>query len=213
MRADGSPLAEKGITLDMTVIQAGGRAYVAWSYRNGINSPLDTGSMIYIAALNEEKPWMLASEPRLLTRPILSWENMQGTINNEGPHPFVTEDCVYLSYSGGAANGYTYVVGMLTADPHDDLSDPANWHKSLTPVLHYQSVAGEYGPGHNSFFRDDLGNLWIAFHGEVSYESHERCAGIRRVHFDTDGRPRFNLSPERDVNSALREVSLRVTVK
>ena len=107
---------------------------------------------------------------------------MQGTINNEGPHPFVTEDCVYLSYSGGAANGYTYVVGMLTADPHDDLSDPANWHKSLTPVLHYQSVAGEYGPGHNSFFRDDLGNLWIAFHGEVSYESHERCAGIRRVH-------------------------------
>ena len=125
---------------------------MAWSYRNGINSPLDTGSMIYIAALNEEKPWMLASEPRLLTRPILSWENMQGTINNEGPHPFVTEDCVYLSYSGGAANGYTYVVGMLTADPHDDLSDPANWHKSLTPVLHYQSVAGEYGPGHNSFF-------------------------------------------------------------
>ena len=213
VRADGTPLAEKGITLDMTVIQAGGRAYVAWSYRNGINSPLDTGSMIYIAALNEEKPWMLASEPRLLTRPILSWENMQGTINNEGPHPFVTEDCVYLSYSGGAANDYTYVVGMLTADPHDDLSDPANWHKSLTPVLHYQSVAGEYGPGHNSFFRDDLGNLWIAFHGEVSYESHERCAGIRRVHFDTDGRPRFNLSPERDVNSALREVSLRVTVK
>ncbi|MFQ9773092.1 MULTISPECIES: family 43 glycosylhydrolase [Bifidobacterium] len=118
-----------------------------------------------------------------------------------------------MSYSGGAANSYTYAVGLLTANPQDDLSNPANWHKSLTPVLHYQSVAGEYGPGHNSFFRDDLGNLWIAFHGEVSYESRERCAGIRRVHFDVDGRPRFNLSANRDVNLALRNVSIHVTVK
>ena len=61
--------------------------------------------------------------------------------------------------------------------------------------------------------RDDLGNLWIAFHGEVSYESRERCAGIRRVHFDVDGRPRFNLSANRDVNLALRNVSIHVTVK
>ena len=213
VRADGSPLAASGITLDMTVIKAGGHTYAVWSYRNGFNDSFDTGSMLYIAALNEDRPWMLASEPRLLSRPTLSWENTEGTINNEGPHSFVTEDCVYLSYSGGAANSYTYAVGLLTANPQDDLSNPANWHKSLTPVLHYQSVAGEYGPGHNSFFRDDLGNLWIAFHGEVSYENRERCAGIRRVHFDVDGRPRFNLSANRDVNLALRNVSIHVTVK
>ena len=75
----------------MTVIKAGGHTYAVWSYRNGFNDSFDTGSMLYIAALNEDRPWMLASEPRLLSRPTLSWENTEGTINNEGPHSFVTE--------------------------------------------------------------------------------------------------------------------------
>ena len=60
LRQDGTPLTEKGITLDMTVIKAGGRTYAAWSYRFGMTTPLDTGSMLYIAPLNEREPWKLA---------------------------------------------------------------------------------------------------------------------------------------------------------
>ena len=213
LRMDGTPLTEKGITLDMTVIKAGGRVYAAWSYRFGMGTPLDTGSMLYIAPLNEEEPWKLAGEPALLSRPLLSWENLETTVNNEGPYAFVTEDRVYLAYSAGSANSYTYAVGLLTADPQEDLADPANWKKGLTPVLTYYSVDGEYGPGHNSFFRDGLGNLWIAYHGETDTVSRLRCAGIRRVHFDLQNRPRFDLSAERDVNPALRRVSMRVRVQ
>ena len=212
VRQDGAPLTEKGITLDMTVIEAGGRVYAAWSYRFGMGTPLDTGSMLYIAPLSEQEPWKLAGEPALLSPPLLSWENLETTVNNEGPYAFVTEDRVFLAYSAGAANSYTYAVGLLTADPNDDLADPSNWKKGLTPVLTYYSVDGEYGPGHNSFFRDELGNLWVAYHGETDLESRLRCAGIRRVHFDLQNRPRFDLSAERDVNPALRRVSLRVRV-
>ena len=211
-KQDGSFLTENGITLDMTCIKAGGRTYAAWSYRFGMGTPLDTGSMLYIAPLNEEKPWQLAGEPALLSRPLLSWENLETTINNEGPYVFQTKDRVYLAYSAGSANSYTYAAGLLTADPNSDLANPANWKKGLTPVLTYYSVDGEYGPGHNSFFGDKEGNLWIAYHGETDPTSRVRCAGIRRVHFDLQGRPRFDLSAERDVNPALSHVTMRVRV-
>ena len=213
LRQDGSPLTEKGITLDMTCIQTGDRVYAVWSYRFGMGTPLDTGSMLYIAPLNPEQPWKLAGEPALLSRPLLSWENLETTVNNEGPYAFITGNTVYLAYSAGAANSYTYAVGLLTADIRDDLSNPSNWKKGLTPVLTYYSVDGEYGPGHNSFFKDELGNLWIAYHGETDPQSRLRCAGIRRVHFDMQGRPRFDLSADRDVNPLLCRVSMRVRVE
>ncbi len=38
VRKDGSALAAEGITLDMTYLQAGGRSYLIWSYRNGITA-------------------------------------------------------------------------------------------------------------------------------------------------------------------------------
>lgn len=211
-RRDGSPLSSDGITLDMTYLSAGGRSYVTWSYRRGIGTPKDTGSMLYIAGIEDTEPWRLSTEPVLLSRPLFGWENVSGTINNEGPHGFKKDGKVYLAYSGGAANSYTYVVGLLTADEDEDLTDPAVWRKSGVPVLSFYSVKGEYGPGHNSFFTDEDGNLMIAYHGETSLESGLRCDGIRRVHFNIQGEPVFDLSAERDLNPALEEVSLQVTV-
>ena len=49
-KKDGSFLCEQGITLDMTYLKAEERSYVVWSYRDGINSPLDTGSMLLYRA-------------------------------------------------------------------------------------------------------------------------------------------------------------------
>ena len=81
-RRDGSYLTRDGITLDMTYFKVNDISYLAWSYRYGINSPSDTGSMIYIATTDEKKPWVLTSEPVLLSRPLFGWENTAGTINN-----------------------------------------------------------------------------------------------------------------------------------
>lgn len=212
-RKDGSWLSEDGITLDMTYMKAGNRSYVVWSYRKHIGSPLDTGSMLYIAEVEEKMPWRLISEPVLLSRPLFGWENVEGTINNEGPYAFQANGRVYLTYSGGSANGYTYVLGLLTAKVQDDLLNTDVWEKISCPVLSYYSVEGEYGPGHNSFYTDEDGNLMIAYHGETSMESHLRCVGIRRVHFGAGGRPIFDMSADRDLNQALRQVSMKLVVE
>ncbi|MCH5263102.1 MAG: family 43 glycosylhydrolase [Lachnospiraceae bacterium] len=213
LRQNGKPLAESGITLDMTYVSAGGRSYMVWSYREHIGTPADTGSMLYIAEVDATKPWQLSGEPVLLSRPLFGWENVNGTINNEGPHAFVYDGKVFLTYSGGDAAGYTYVLGLLTADATQNLTDVSVWKKSCTPVLSFYSVEGEYGPGHNSFFIDDDGNLMIAYHAEDALESRLRSDGIRRIHFDVQGTPRFDVSAARDLNPALRDVSIQVIVQ
>ena len=198
-RRDGIPLSADGITLDMTYIKAGSGSYMAWSYRRHIDTPRDTGSMLYIASVSEHEPWRLTGEPVLLSRPLYGWENVAGTINNEGPYALVRDGKVYLTYSGGSANSYTYALGMLTADGDNDLTDPGAWTKSTAPVLTFRSVAGEYGPGHNSFFVNDEGETMIAYHAETGLHEHLRCDGIRRVHFRKDGTPYFQMSTEEDL--------------
>ena len=212
LKKDGTPLAEDAITLDMTFIPAKSGSYVVWSYRENIMTPMDSGSMLYIATIDEREPWRLTSDPVLLTRPLYGWENVDGTINNEGPYAFIKDGTVYLTYSGGSANAYTYALGLLTADTRADLLDVENWRKSMAPVLSYYSVPGQYGPGHNSFYRSDDGDLMIAFHAETGLREHLRCDGIRRVHFRTDGRPDFELSHRQDLREENRHVTVQVTI-
>ena len=212
-KADGAYLAADGITLDMTYLETGGGSYYIWSYREGIGTPDDTGSMLYIASIDPGSPWRLTSDPVLLARPLYGWENNEHTINNEGPYPIVTDDCVYITYSGGAAGGYTYVLGLLSCKKGDDPLDPRSWTKSCAPVLSFYSVKGEYGPGHNSFFTDGRGGVMIAYHAQESLKSHLRCTGIRRVHFNIHGAPVFDMSAERDLDAKLEHVTMKVTVK
>ena len=215
-RMDGRSLADgtEDITLDMNHFHVGGKDYLTWSYRIWTGKPHDSGSMIYIAETSPEAPWKLISEPVLLTRPVYGWENIHHTINNEGPYAFVANGTVYLTYSGGAAGGYSYAVGLLTAKADADLLDPSVWNKRCTPVMSYYS-AEEFGPGHNAFFVDESGNLMITFHAEESYikDGGLRCSGMRRVHFDIHGNPRFDMTPKRDLNPQLCQVTLRVVVK
>ena len=196
---------------DMTYIKAESGSYVIWSYREKMGTEYDTGSMLYIASIDEKEPWKLTSEPVLLTRPLYGWENVSGTINNEGPYAFLKDGKVYVTYSGGAANGYTYVLGLFTADEDKNLLDMSNWTKSKTSVLNFYSVKGEYGPGHNSFFTNEDGEMMIAYHGETELHSNLRCDGIRRVHFRANGTPYFQMSADEDLQDT--EVSMRVVVK
>ncbi|WMJ86586.1 family 43 glycosylhydrolase [Anaerocolumna sp. MB42-C2] len=213
-KVDGTYLTEDGITLDMTYFRADGVSCVVWSYRKGIGTPLDTGSMLYIATVEESDPTILTSEPVLLSRPLFGWENVQGTINNEGPYPLITEDTVYITYSGGAACGYTYALGLLSIPRGSDFLDINAWKKASTPVLSYFSVNGVYGPGHNSFFRDNDETIMIMYHGEEEIVKFgTRCTAMHRVHINHAGVPLFDVAQERDLNTKLTDVTIKVIVE
>ena len=88
---------------------------------------------------------------------------------------------------------------MLIADIGDDLMDPNSWTKSQTPWLASNFVEGQYGPGHNSFFVDEYGDTYIAYHGHTSLTDGARVDGIRRVHFSADGSPVLDMTAEQDL--------------
>jgi len=207
-----NPLGDgkNGITLDMTYFEVANRGYVVWSFRTWAGT--DSGSMLMLAETNPERPWELKTFPKLLCRPELGWENIDGTDNNEGPHPIVTEDKVYMAYSGGNAAGDTYVVGMLTADTCSDLDDPASWVKSQKPCLASDFVPGELGCGHNGFFTDELGDIYITYHGHKTLGNSDRIDGVRRVHFRPDGSPLLYMTDEQDLPAELEDVELSVVV-
>jgi GH43 family beta-xylosidase len=200
-RRDGSTLVADGITLDMTHVQASGRSYLVWSQRRGIGSTKDSGSMLYIAQADPDRPWCLASDPVLLSRPLQGWENQSGTINNEGPYPLYYDGMIHLAFSGGDARGFAYSIGFLSIGDEADLLDPTVWKKCTTPALTSFCLEEQYGPGHNSFFEDDEGRTWIAYHAEEYPDRPSACAAIRRVYFDEAGRPRldFTTTGTRDI--------------
>ena len=79
-----------------------------------------------------------------------------------------------------------------------------SYRENIGTVLHFASVQGEYGPGHNSFFCDRNGDWWIAYHAVSSYEEKVISTGIRRVHFDSLNRPRLDLCKEEDLPDIYR---------
>lgn len=211
-RMDGSFLVEKGISLDMTYLKVAGKAYVCWSERYGIGTPLDSGSMLCIATIDDKEPWKLTSEPVLLSRPLFGWENNSGTINNEGPYALILDDTIYLAYSGGDACGYYYVVGYLTAKVGDDLLDIRSWKKLPAPVFHSGSVEGIQGPGHNSFYRDEEGRLMIAYHGQEREKYFVRCSAMHPVHISAEGFPLLNVAGDAVLPEEMREVEAVVEI-
>jgi GH43 family beta-xylosidase len=211
MKMNGDYLATSGITLDMTCFEACGISYLMWSYR--IWNPEDSGSMLYIATINPDKPWLLTSEPILISRPLYGWENHEQTINNEGPYALLTKDYVYVAYSGGAAGGYSYVLGLLKIKKGENLLEPKNWIKSNAPVLSYYSMEDVYGPGHNTFFKDSYGNHMIAYHAQEAMRGTPRCTAIHRMHYNISGIPIFDMSAKRDLNQELVKVTSKVRVK
>ncbi len=190
-KKNGEPLTARGITLDMTHFALGGRSYLVWSERYNIGSPEDSGSMLYIAETDAGRPWRLKKEPVLLSRPLYSWENQSGTINNEGPHPLFAGEKLCLSFSGGAAGGYSYSTGWLVIDTDADPLNAANWYKVPYPALASQYVNGVEGPGHISFFRTYEGEVMMAYHAQLPGRNGKRASSVSRVHIAECALPRL----------------------
>lgn len=224
VRQDGSALyGEQGITLDMTEFEAGGEHYVCWSQRQF--KPVDQGAWLYIAKLNPEKPWQLASEPVLLSQPEYGWANNH-TFVDEGPYVIKRDGMIYMTFSSAAVDS-TYVTGLLSAKEGDDLLVRENWVKENCPLLSSrsvpthgsrngytadQSLVGEFGPGHNSFAMDEDGMLWFVYHAKRTVDG-ARCTGLRRLHFNMEGFPVLDMTEELDLKPELTWVKTRVIVR
>ncbi len=205
LKKDGSPLYDKGITLDMTTFEDGGRQYVAWSQRQF--NPIDLGAWVYIAEIDKNEPWRLISDPVLLTLPEYGWQNNH-TLVDEGPFALIREDKIYLTFSSALVDS-TYCVGMMTANRGDDLLNPKVWKKGNYPLMHSLIAPGEYGPGHNAYVVDEYGDVWNTYHARPGVDG-PRSSGIRRVHFGFDGEPVLDLTEEKDLPEDMREITVKL---
>jgi len=210
VKADGSDICEAGkeITLDMTCFEWENDYYVVWSQRQFL--PKDLGAWLYIAKLNADKPWMLASEPVVLSKPDFGWGNNH-TFVEEGPFALFRNDMLYLTFSAAAVDS-SYVVSFLKIQEGKDLLNPANWIKRNAPILTSRCVTNEYGTGHNAYVMDDFGNIWNTYHARPGVEG-PRSTGIRRVHFDIDGEPMLDLTEDKDLKDELKNVKMKVRVE
>ena len=209
IKKDGSYLyGEQGITLDMTHFEAGGVHYVCWSQRQF--KPVDQGAWLYIACIDPDKPWQLTTEPVLLSMPEYSWANNH-TFVDEGPFALFKEGKIYLTFSSAAVDS-TYVVGLMTANPNSDLTNPDNWVKENYPLLSSRSVEGEFGTGHNAYVTDDEGMVWNTYHARPGVEG-PRSSGIRRVHFNIEGFPILDMTEEKDVKPEISFVETTIVIE
>lgn len=186
-----------GFSLDMTYFECNGVHYVIWAQKPNLSN-------LYMATINPEEPWKLTSEPIMLTTPEYYWERVSIPVN-EGPAVMLHDGKVFMAFSA-SATGPEYCIGLMYADETADLMDKASWTKVNKPLLTSSDLIGEYGPGHNSFVKDENGDWVFVYHSrsEVCYKGecgygHEdplydpcRSAHIRRVQWDEAGMPILN---------------------
>lgn len=187
----------RGFSLDMTYFECNGKHYVAWAQKDG-------NSNVYLATVNPDEPWKTTCPAMLLTKPEYDWERVIIPVN-EGPAAMIHNKRIYLAFSA-SATGPEYCIGLMYADEKADLLDIKSWTKLDRPLITSEDLIGEYGPGHNSFVKDENG-VWIfvyhsrdekCFKGECGYSNHDplydpcRSARIRKVLWDNNGLPILN---------------------
>lgn len=148
-------------SLDATVFEVKGTWYYVWAEKVGVAEQI---SNLYIAKM--ENGNTLATAQVLLSSPDYEWER-KGFWVNEGPAVLLHKEKIYLTYSA-SDTGPAYCVGVLTADINSDLLDPHNWEKRRQPVLESNPERKLFGPGHNSFTKDENGNDIFIFHARTT---------------------------------------------
>jgi len=207
----------RSFSLDMTYFENNGKHYVIWAEIKGDSS-------LFMAEIDPAKPWQLISKPIMLTKPEYNWEKVNNRVN-EGAAVLKTGNKVYVFFSA-SGTGSEYCVGRMEADINSDLMNIKNWKKLSSPVLSTADVKGCAGPGHNSFVRDEMGNLLIVYHARPDSHSSQKCGTynkdplydpcrhtrIKRVAFDGNGDPVINLSSDAELTAANKTVTATVVV-
>ena len=182
----------ESFTLDSTVFTCRGQDYFVWAQQEpGV---IPGNSNLYIAKMLDGLTLQLPAVR--LSVPEYDWE-CQGYLVNEGPSVLEHNGTLYMTYSGSATDE-RYAMGLLTACAESDLLDPASWHKSPVPVMVTEAERGLFGPGHNSFTRDENGRDVLVFHarpypgfkGTPLSDPNRHCF-LRYVKYDENDRPVF----------------------
>ena len=147
---EGDGFSFRGFSLDMTYFEHNGRHYLIWAEIIGDSS-------LFMAEITPENPQKLINKPILLTKPEYDWEKVVFRVN-EGASVLKTQEKIYVFFSA-SGTGSEYCMGRLEADTDADLMNPASWKKLDSPVLQTSDLTGESGPGHNSFVKDENGNV------------------------------------------------------
>lgn len=191
VRAEGDEFSFEAFSLDATVFENKGRWYYIWAEKVGVGKQI---SNLYIAEM--KNGYTLKTIQVLLTTPDYDWER-HGFWVNEGPGIIKHNGKIFMTYSA-SETGIQYCVGMLTADEDADLLDPRSWTKERYPVLATNEEKGIYGPGHNSFTKDEEDNDIIVYHARTEAEiegnplyNPNRHAMLMKVKWSEDGRPVF----------------------
>ncbi|WP_109123505.1 glycoside hydrolase family 43 protein [Dyella sp. C11] len=143
--------------IDGTVFDHGDRRYFVYSAYVGDHSDLIIAPMT--------NPWTLGEPQVDIAHPTQWWEMRGGRKILEAPEFLEGPGGkVFLSYSGSACWSDDYSVGLLSAEAHANLLDPASWHKSPEQALASSTKHQFYAPGHNGFFKTPDGEDWIIFH-------------------------------------------------
>lgn len=186
----------QSFSLDVTVFEHRGRHYFIWAEKVGVGKQI---SNLYIAEM--ENPYKLKTIQVLLTTPDYDWERV-GFWVNEGPAVLKREDKIFITYSA-SETGTSYCVGMLTASVNDDLLDPRSWKKERYPVLRTQQELGIYGPGHNSFTKNEYGADIMVYHARTEEKiegnplyNPNRHAFLLEIEWSVDNRPIFCVTNE-----------------
>lgn len=182
-------------SLDATHFEHQGKSYYLWAQKD---PAIRGNSNLYMAEM--ENPWTLKSPPVMLSKPELEWET-QGFWVNEGPAVITHNGKIFISYSASATDE-NYCIGLLWADINSDISDSAQWHKLPKPMFTTQADNLQFGPGHNSFTRDESGQDVLVYHarnytkidGDPLYDPN-RHTRLKTIEWDENGMPVFGIPP------------------
>lgn len=179
-------------SLDMTVFENKGKRYCVWAEKVNIGKKI---SNLYIAEM--KSPTELATAQVLLSSPDYEWERV-GFWVNEGPAVIKHNGKIFLTYSS-SETGECYCMGMLSIGENEEILNPRAWKKECNPVLKTDVDKQIYGPGHNSFVKDETGNDVMIYHarqydeiiGDPLYD-HNRHVYRMKIKWNSRAEPVFN---------------------
>ena len=174
--AEGDTFSFTGFSLDMTYFEAAGRSYVIWAQHNP-----ERISCLYLAEIDPKEPWKLISMPMLLTEPEYDWEKVRYSVN-EGPAVLKHGKDIFVCFSA-SGTGPEYCVGVLKTEEGKNLLDKSSWEKMDKPLLTSEDLVEEYGPGHNSFTKDEEGNDVFVYHARSKECFEENVVIVVKIRF------------------------------
>ena len=168
--------------IDGTYLQKDGKLYYLCSAYVDV-----AHQCLYICEM--ENPYTLKADKDgknnavMLCEPQYLWET-RGWRVNEGPAVLYNGEDMYIVYSASGFSSGSYCMGLLTYNG-GDVADKSSWCKSLTPVSYHKPMKGIYNAGHCSFIYRENGEIYMAYHANVTRNFNEspRLTYVKPVEF------------------------------